>query len=77
MGVALYLGRQTAYLIDALKTSGQFTLEVWKNWFWFRDPDDYTSGLAPNAWWLLKGLGAVTLFALGWSLLRTSMRMRD
>ena len=77
LGLALYLGKEAAYLIDALRSSGQFTLEVWKNWFWFRNPDDFSSGLAPNGRWFLEAFGALALFSVGWSFMRTSTRMRE
>ncbi len=77
LGAALYLGKEAAFLIDALRSSGQFTMSVWKNWFWFRNPDDFTSGLAPNGRWLLEAFGAALLFSVGWSFMRTSMRMNE
>ena len=76
-GLGLWLGWKGAFLVEALRQRGQFSLAVWRDTFWFAEPSEPFAGLGPNAEWFLLGLGGLLLVWLGWNFLSTSLKMRE
>ena len=51
-----------------------FSLEVWTDPFWLRDPSQPAMGLSPNAHWFLRIVGGLLALAIGSTVLRVATR---